>query len=173
MTTLPCIRFTATRAFTFVEAIFTIAIIGIMSALALSAISNGARDANRIVARQQQAALQEAVNAWVMNQMRQTVIDSTGRQVAQLRSLNSVRASYNSLTTTSARFNLLVPNAASTDPNARNGYIDRSTADHFFEYTSSTDRLYTAALKGVKMHLTLPMWQFESYPTVEMVADPQ
>lgn len=151
-----------TRAFTFVEAIFTVAVIGIMSALALSAISNGARDANRIVARQQQATLSEALTNWVMAQTR---VGTT----AQMRSMKSLRNEYNSLTTTSARFNLLVPNLSSSDVNARNGYVDQSTADHFLEYSSGTDRLYSKSLKSNKQYLTLPTWQDGSFPTVELV----
>ncbi|GEP44980.1 hypothetical protein BGE01nite_42710 [Brevifollis gellanilyticus] len=152
------------RAFTFVEAIFTIAVIGIMSSLALSAISNSARDASRIVARQQQAAVGEALTAWVMSQTR---VGTT----AQMRSLNSLRNQYNALQTTSARFNLLVPNVNSTDVNVRNGYLDQSTADHFLDYTTGTDRLHTKALKNGKQYLTLPTWQDGSFPTVDLVTE--
>ncbi len=149
-------------AFTFVEAIFTIAVIGIMSALAISAISNGARDANRIVARQQQAAINEALTTWVMTQTR---VGNT----AQMRSLNSLRNQYNALGTSLARFNLLVPNPASADVNVRNGYLEKTTADHFLEYTSNTNRLQSKALKGSGQYLTLPNWVDGGFPTVELV----
>lgn len=170
MITRPRPTFPRPSAFTFVEAIFTIAIIGIMSALALSAISNGARDANRIVARQQQAAVQEALNDYVMNQMRQNVTDTTtGKLVARLRSLNSIRNSYNALTTTVARFNLLVPNPTSSDSSVRTGYLDQTTADHFLDYTTGSDRIYSAALKGSFQYLSLPTWQDGGYPSVDLV----
>ena len=152
------------RGFTFVEAVFTIAIIGIMSALAVSAISNGARDANRVVARQQQAALQEALHVWVMAQTRNA---TTG----QVQGLGSIRATYNALATTSARFNLLLPNPSAVDVNARSGFLDQTTADHFLEYTTGTDRLKTAALSGAKQHLTLPAWPDGDLPRVELVND--
>ena len=152
----------AASAFTFVEAIFTIAIIGIMSALALSAISNGARDANRIVARQQQAAIQESLISWVMGQAR---VGNT----SQVRSLNGIRTSYNALATTYARFNQILPNPASTDPNIKNGYLDTATAEHFEAYRVSADRLYSAALKGSSQYLNLPTWQDGGFPTVELV----
>lgn len=160
-------RLRTSAAFTFVEAIFTIAIIGIMSALALSAVSNGARDANRIVARQQQSVLNEALVNWVMANRR--VRDSSGNETAQVRSLASLRTVYNGLTTTSARFNLLVPNPSSSDLSARNGFIDSTTAAHFLEYTTGTDRLYSKALKGSSQYLTLPTWQDGGFPTVDMV----
>lgn len=165
MTHLHRPSFRHAQAFTFVEAIFTIAIIGIMSALAMSAISNGARDANRIVARQQQAALSEALTAWVMSQTR---VGNT----AQIRSLNSLRNEYNALTTTSARFNLLIPNPNSADVNVRNGYLDQITSDHFLEYTTSTDKLLSKALKNGRQYLTLPTWQDGSFPMVDLVNEP-
>jgi type II secretory pathway pseudopilin PulG len=148
--------------FTFVEAIFTIAIIGIMASLVVSAISNASRDANRVVARQQQATVNEALQAWVMSQMR---VGNTG----QIQSVESIRAVYNSLGTTSARFNLILPNASAADPNARAGYLDQSTASHFLDYTTSTDRLKTSALEGAKQYLTLPNWAEGESPTAEIV----
>lgn len=150
------------RGFSFVEAIFTIAIIGIMSSLAISAISNGARDANRIVARQQQAAVQEALVAWVMSQTRVA-------NTAQVRSLASLRNEYNALTTTYARFDRVLPNPTAPDPSVRAGFLDQTTADHFEEFRVSTDKLNTAALKGAGQYLTLPDWVDGSFPTVQLV----
>lgn len=150
------------HGFTFVEAIFTIAIIGIMASLAVSAISNASRDTNRIVARQQQAAVNEALLGWVMSQSR---VGNT----AQIQSVTNIRNIYNSLTTTSARFNLLLPNVAASDPSARAGFLDQSTADHFLEYTTSTDRLKTSALEGAKQYLNLPTWVDGDSPQAELV----
>ena len=150
------------NGFSFVEAIFTIAIIGIMSSLVVAAISNASRDAHRVMGRQQQAAVQSALTAWVMAQNR---VGNT----AQLRSLESVRTSYNALGTTSARFNLLVPNATSADPNLRAGFLDQTTADHFLDYTTGTDKLKTAALDNAKQYLSLPTWQSGDFPRVDLV----
>ena len=150
------------NGFSFVEAIFTIAIIGIMSSLVVAAISNASRDAHRVMGRQQQAAVQSALTAWVMAQNR---VGNT----AQLRSLESVRISYNALGTTSARFNILVPNATSADPNLRAGFLDQTTADHFLDYTTGTDKLKTAALDNAKQYLSLPTWQSGDFPRVDLV----
>lgn len=152
------------KAFTFVEATFTIAIVGIMSALAISAISNGARDANRIVARQQQAAVNEALTTWVMSQTR---VGNT----AQMRSLAGLRTQYNALDTSLARFNLLVPNPASSDVNLRNGFLDKSTSDHFLEYTTNSARLQSKALKSSGLYLSLPVWQDGGFPMVELASE--
>jgi len=150
------------NGFSFVEAIYTIAIIGIMSSLVVAAISNASRDAHRVMARQQQAAVNSALTAWVMAQTR---VGST----AQVRGLESVRTTYNALPTTSARFNLLVPNPSSPDPNARAGFLDQTTADHFLDYTTGTDRLKTAAMDNAKQYLSLPTWQSGDFPRVELV----
>lgn len=152
------------RGFSFVEAIFTIAIIGIMSSLVVAAISNASRDANRVMARQQQAALQSALTAWVMSQTR---VGST----AQVRSLESVRTIYNALSTSTARFNLLVPNASSPDPAIRAGFLDQTTADHFLSYTTNTDRLKSAALDNAKQYLSLPTWQTGDFPRVDLITE--
>ncbi|MDZ4406337.1 type II secretion system protein [Prosthecobacter sp.] len=150
------------NGFSFVEAIFTIAIIGIMSSLVVSAISNASRDAHRVMARQQQASVQSALTAWVMAQTR---VGST----SQVRSLESVRTTYNALGTTSARFNLLVPNPASADLNLRAGFLDQTTADHFLDYTTGTERMKTAALDNAKQYLALPIWQSGDFPRVDLV----
>lgn len=150
------------RGFSFVEVIFTIAIIGIMSSLVVAAISNASRDASRVMARQQQASVQSALTAWVMSQTR---VGST----AQFQSLESVRATYNSLGTTRDRFNKLVPYANSPDPSLRAGYLDQTTADHFADYTTGTDKLLTAALTNAQQYLTLPDWQSGDFPHVDLV----
>jgi len=148
--------------FSFVEAIFTIAIIGIMSSIVVAAISNASRDANRVMSRQQQASVQSALTAWVMAQMR---VGNT----AQFRSLESVRTSYNANSTSLLRFNLLVPNASSPDPTLRAGFLDQTTADHFAEYTTNANQLQTASLANAQQYLTLPDWQSGDFPHVDLV----
>ena len=150
------------RAFTFVEAIFTIAIIGVMASLVVGAISNAARDTNRVVARQQQAAINEALIAWAMSQTR-----VPGR--AQIQGIDEIRTAYNAISTTFARFELLLPDPTAADPNARAGFLDQSTADHFLEYTTGVDQLKSSALEGAKQYITLPAWVEGDNPRAEMV----
>lgn len=151
--------------FSLVEAIFTTAIIGIMSAIVVAAISNVSRDSYRVVARQQQAALQSAVTSWVMAQMRVT----SGSTAGQYRSLESVRSTYNSQGTSRARLSLLVPNSSATDTLLKAGFLDQTTADHFLQYTTSSDRLLTQALDNAGSYLTLPTWESGDFPRVIMV----
>jgi len=148
--------------FSFVEAIFTIAIIGIMSSIVVAAISNASRDAHRVMARQQQASVQSALTAWVMAQMR---VNNT----AQYRGLESVRTSYNALASSQLRFKLLTPDLTSSDPSARVGFLDQTTADHFAEYTNNANQLQTAALYNAQQYLSLPDWQPGDFPHVDLV----
>lgn len=143
----------STAAFSLIEAIFTIAIIGIMSTIVVSAINNASRDANRVVARQQQATLQSALQSWVLGNMR--VVG--GANDGMLRSIENLRSSYNSASTTVARFQLIAPPVGE-------GYLDSNTRDHFADHSTNSNRLETAALKSTNQHLSLPTWQSGEFP---------
>ncbi len=138
--------------FSLVEAIFTIAIIGIMSSIVVAAISNASRDANRIVARQQQATLNGALSAWVMGSMR---IES-GVQAGQLRGIEDVRSQYNASPSSLARLRLISPDLGE-------GYLDEATREHFIEH-STTNRIESSALKNAQQFITLPVWQSGEFP---------
>jgi type II secretory pathway pseudopilin PulG len=141
------------RAFSLVEAIFTIAIIAVMSSIVVAAISNASRDANRIVARQQQATLNSALNAWVMGSMR----IASGANEGQLRSLEDVRAEYNGQASSLARLQLVAPAAGS-------GYLDETTREHFIQYTNNSGRIESSALEAGNQHITLPTWASGEFP---------
>ncbi len=147
--------------FTLIEAVITIAIIGVMASLVVGAISNASRDAQRVVGRQQQAAVQEAVNAWVMSQTR---VGNT----AQLMSVSDIRALYNGQTTAKGKFvTFLAPNVST----GLGGFVDKTTADHFLEYTTNNDKLKSAALDLGRQHLQLPAWSAGGFPMVNLVND--
>lgn len=145
--------------FSLVEAIFTIAIIGIMSSIVVAAISNASRDANRIVARQQQATLNGALNAWVIGSMR---VES-GVQAGQLRGIEDVRAQYNSSSTSLARLLLISPTVGE-------GYLDEATREHFVEH-STNNRIESSALKNAQQFITLPTWQTGEFPKAMLQDD--
>ena len=136
--------------FTLTEALLTMAIIGIISSIVVSAMSNAAQDASRMVARQQQAQVQNAVNAWVSGQTRDT---TTG----QVRSLESIRSDYNSRGTSLARFNLI------------DDYLDETSAEHFTDTTTNSDRVKSEAMVTARQYLTLGTWVSGSYPKVELI----
>lgn len=149
-----------TAAFTLTEAVITIAIIGVMASLVVGAISNASRDAQRIVGRQQQVAVQNAINGWVMSQTR---VGST----AQLMSVNDIRALYNGQTSARGKLDTFL----APDSQGRGGYLDSTTVDHIRQWTTNNDRLKTQALDLSKQHLELPVWSAGGFPNVSLVND--
>jgi len=133
----------AARGFTMVEMLIVIAVIGIMSALVISAFSNAAQDTRRVVARQQQAAVQNAVNAWV-------------NSVSQQQGLAQARNLYNLAGSSKGRLQLV------------QGYLDESTLSHFLSNTTSDGEVKSAALAKTNQYLLLDTWTAASYPKVEL-----
>ncbi len=147
--------------FSLIEALITIAIIGVLSGIVVTAVSNASQDTSRMIARQQQSAVQEAVNAWASSASMMRA-GSTDAHPGQLLSVESTRAAYNAAATTSARFNLI------------KGFLDDNTADHFLTYTISTDRLKSEALTNAKQYLKLEDWAAGNaggYPKVTLNND--
>ena len=138
-------RSAAKRAFTMVEMLIVIAVIGIMSALVISALANAAQDTRRVIARQQQAAVQNAVNAWV-------------NSVSQQSGLSEARRLYNLAGTSKGRLQLV------------GGYLDDSTLAHFLNPSNTTNdaEVKSAALKKTNQYLSLGNWASSSYPKVEL-----
>ncbi len=138
---------TKRQAFTIVELLIVITVIGIMSALVISSFSGAAQDTRRVIARQQQASIQNAVNAWVTSQ-------------SAVSGLATAQQTYNGQTTSMARFNLV------------RGYLDDSTADHITANSSPNGDLLTTALRKVGQQIQLPQWAASSYPKVELIDTP-
>jgi prepilin-type N-terminal cleavage/methylation domain-containing protein len=134
-------------AFTFLEIIIVIAVIGIMSALAISSFSNGANDAREIVARQQQATIQGAVNAWV------------AAQTAGNGTVSETRTVYNAGETSLDRLELV------------RAYLDETSYEHFVAQSASDDsgEVLSESVRRLGWHINLPTWQGDSYPKVELV----
>lgn len=56
------------KAFSLIEMLVTIAVIGIMSAIVLTSINNAGQASRLTIARQQQVVVQEALNSWIAAQ---------------------------------------------------------------------------------------------------------
>ena len=150
------VRSSAPRCgFSLVEVMVTVVVLGLLSGMVVSALSNLGVDASRMIARQQQVAVQNAVQAWVASEMRTT----DDPDVPKIKSLESVRGNYNSRGHSLARFNLVA------------GFLDETSAAHFQNATENNGKLKSDALNKIRHHLVLDTWGFSSYPKVEMVAD--
>ena len=128
-----------------VELLIVISVIAIMASLVISAFSNAAQDTRRVVARQQQAAVQAAVNAWV-------AANSSG--VGE--SLSTARTAYNAAGDGLSRLKL------------SGEYLDEQTLAHFADNTTDDDKILSAALKKTSQYLELANWADGSYPKVEL-----
>ena len=129
-----------------VEMLIVIAVIGVMSALVITAFTGAAQDTRKVIARQQQAAVQNAVNAWVNSESSKPGVGLAG-----------ARTVYNAKGNSKARL---------LDLLAR--YLDESTLDHFDTNTTNNDEIKSLALKKTGQYLTLPTWGASSYPKVEL-----
>jgi prepilin-type N-terminal cleavage/methylation domain-containing protein len=61
--------FPSSKAFSLVELLLVLAIISIMAALVINSFSNAAQDSRNVMARQQQATIQSAINNWISGQV--------------------------------------------------------------------------------------------------------
>jgi len=132
------------HGFTLVELLLVIAIIGIMSALIVASVTGAAEDSRRIMARQQQVVLQEALNAWI------------SAQVSGTNSLANARASYNAQTTPATKLALL------------RRYLDESTYNSFT--VSGSGQIQSEAMTKLGAYLQFSSsWGISNYPQVNMI----
>lgn len=129
------------RGFTLIELLLVIAIIGVLSTLIITTVSNATRDTRNVVARQQQITLQDALNAWV-------AANTSGTN-----SLQSARAAYSGASTALAKLALL------------NAYLHPETYSHFSNYSSSS-QIKSEAMTKVGIHLEFSSWGTTNYPIV-------
>jgi len=141
--------------FTFIEALMTIAILGMMATLVVSAFSNAGTDSARIVARQQQASLQGALNAWVNGEANRTDVINATTGTGRPRTIAQIQTAYNAVSGNLNRFNLIA------------AYLDSNTTDYFTSYSSSS-QIKSDALNTSKQYIAFPDWADNSYPQVTL-----
>jgi len=133
----------ARAGFTLIELLLVIAIIGIMSTLIITTVTNAAADARRTMCFQQQVTLQDALNSWIAEQ-------SSGTN-----SLASARSNYTAASSATAWLGLLGSN-----------YLHGSTYQHFLSNSTGTQIRSEAMVKS-GMSLRFTTWNATNYPTVE------
>jgi len=131
------------KAFSLVELLIVLAVIGILASIVISNMSNAALDSRRIMARQQQVVLQSAINNWVA-------------QSCTTSSLSAVRTAYNNGSNALARLALA------------QAYLDPDTYSHFTSNTSDGTKLQSDAMKRAGKWIELPNWAADSYPQVDL-----
>ncbi|MEI6034292.1 MAG: type II secretion system protein [Verrucomicrobiae bacterium] len=129
--------------FTLIELLLVIAIIGIMSTLIITTVSNAAVDARLTLCYQQQVTLQDALNAWI-------AANSSGTNT-----LASARNTYNGASTAAGWLGLL-----------GSEYLHQSTYDHLLSNSTGTQIKSEAMIKSSKS-LKFTTWSATNYPTVE------
>src|ERR1700759_297239 len=132
--------------FTFIEALMTIAILGVMAAIVVSAFSNAGTDAARIIARQQQAAVQAAVNAWVNSDGNRTDVINATTGTGKIHTIAEIQTTYNNCATALARLPLVSP------------YLDSNTASYLTTSTTNVAQISSDSLKTSKQYIDMPAW---------------
>ena len=131
------------NGFTLIELLIVIAIIGVMSSLVLTIVSNAAMDARRTVAYQQQVTLQDGLDAWI------------AQQASGTNSLATARSNYSAASTAAQWLDLL-----------SNNYLHDSTYQHLKSNSTGTQIRSEAMIKA-GMSLRFTAWAATNYPTVE------
>lgn len=126
------------EGFSLIELLIVIAVIGVIGALVLTSVTNAARDANLVIARQQQVVLQEALNAWI-------IANSSGNKTLQ-----DARNAY----------------AGNKLPLLQD-FLQKSTYDHFALYSSNTIKTDAMEKAGVFLEFS-GWQDASTYPYIQM-----
>jgi len=131
------------RAFTLIEMLIVLGVIGILAGIIISQVANATFETRRIVARQQQVVLQAALNSWIV-------------QSSVTRPLSAVQTEYNAQPDSRSRLTLVA------------AYLDSDTYAHFLSNTTDGGKIRSDAMKRADQWIELPAWAADSYPRVEL-----
>ena len=168
--------------FSLVELLLVLGIVSIMAAIVINSFSNAAQDSRNVVARQQQATLQSAVNNWVAGQVGgYERPDPNNPNLVMERTVSYVRNKYN--------FAINYWTDAPGGPrNSRSSggvqgrldlirdYLDEDTYEHFSStsFPFASNKIISGAMQKTGQYLTLSAWEYpdsnnkNTYPKVEL-----
>ncbi len=124
------------------ELLVVVAIISILASLVVTAVSNASVDSSRVIARQQQTAVQQALNNWI-----------SFHSTAPGGSIAASRTAYSNASSHLAKLALV------------GGYLDPGTYDHLSSH-SVENRVESQALQRAGAYLTFSTWATGQYPMV-------
>lgn len=127
------------QGFTLVEILLVVAVIGIMTSMVIAAITNSSADARLVIARQQQATVQEALNAWIAST-----------------NLTGARATYAAATTPSAKMDLIKK------------YLDTNARWMTTGLTYNGSGVQSENMKTINVTMAFGAWSTANYPVVTL-----
>lgn len=131
-------------AFSLIELLIVVTIIGILASLVIASFTNATQDSRHVVVLQQQAVLQEALNSWIAHES----------SAAGSGSLSSARDAYAAAGSGSAKLALIAP------------YLDSATAAQFSGHASVANGLNTESMEKTQQYVTFSTWTAGGYPKV-------
>ncbi len=139
---------TVSPAFSLIELLIVIAIIGVMASMVVASFANATQDARGVVVLQQQAVLQEALNTWISR-----VSSGSG-------GLAGARTAYLGATTAAAKMALIAPYLSDSMVDPVNGQLK--------SHSSVSNALATDAMEKTGKYVTFSGWTVGSYPKVQV-----
>ncbi len=124
-----------------------IAIIGVLASLVIASFSNVTQDTRNVIALQQQAVLQEALNNWI----------SQASSPAGAGSLQAAKTLYDGAASASAKLALVSP------------YLDPATTAQFTAHGAVANALNTETMEKTQQYVVFSTWEAGSYPKVVLL----
>lgn len=153
--------------FSLVEALITISLLAILSAIVVSSYTDASNQSHAVIARQQVAAVKSALDSYVNAQLSRVVLaeDEVIDKGASYNTttISQLRSSYNAEgMDTASRWNLIVSYIAKES-------LDSEFTPGRFKIDPATGYLVSASLVADKKVIELPAWVSgrSTYPTVK------
>jgi prepilin-type N-terminal cleavage/methylation domain-containing protein len=125
--------------FTLIEMLLVVAVIGIMTSLVITAITNSSADARLVIARQQQATVQEALNAWIAST-----------------NITAAKTAYNAASDASAKMGLIQK------------YLNTNARWMTTGLSYNSGSVQTENMKSINVSMSFGAWTSSTYPVVTL-----